>query len=211
VSLETVKVTEVMTRPVLTVTPGTAIKEAARILIEAGVSALPVLNPKGDLVGIVSEADLVGFETRPDPRAQAMPMAPTAGTTPRFVRDVMTRHVITVPLDAQVSRAARTMLEQGIKRVPVVSGRRVVGIVSRRDLVKVIARQDDVLRADVAEKLDAAGIGKLVSSVTVDSGIVLLEIGSASRERRLAESIALAVPGVFEVRFKPPHSKPTGR
>jgi CBS domain-containing protein len=196
-----VKVTEVMTRPVLTVTPSTTIKEAARILIEAGVSALPALNRRGELVGIVSEADLVAFETRPDPRAQATPMAPTAGTMPRHVRDVMTRHVVTVPVDAEVSRAARIMLDHGIKRVPVVSGRRVVGIVSRRDLVRVIARKDASLRSEVAERLDAAG---MPAAVKVESGMVTLGAPAGERERRLAESIALAVPGVLEVHFEAP-------
>lgn len=205
------KVTEVMTRPVFSVTPTTTIKEAARILIESGVSALPALNAKGELVGIVSEADLVAFEARPDARTQATPMAPTAGTTPRLVRDVMTRRVITVPVDAEVSRAARIMLEKGIKRVPVVSGRRVVGIVSRRDLVKVIARQDAAVRAEVAFKLDAAGIGEPGTVVTVVSGIVMLETNLAGHDRQLAESIALAVPGVLEVRFRPPQATDPGR
>ena len=200
------KVTEVMTRPVLTVTPLTTIKEAARILIEAGVSALPALNASGELVGIVSEADLVAFEARPDPRAQATPMAPTAGTTPQLVRDVMTRRVVTVQIDAEVSFAARMMLQKGIKRVPVVNGRTVVGIVSRRALVRVIARQDGAVRAEVADKLEAAGIGRLGTAVTVDSGIVMLETALTARDRRLAESIALAVPGVFEVRFRPPQA-----
>jgi CBS domain-containing protein len=206
-----VKVTEVMTRPVFTVTPTTTIKEAARILIESGVSALPALNAKGELVGIVSEADLVAFEARPDARSQATPMAPTAGTTPRLVRDVMTRRVITVPVDAEVSRAARIMLVKGIKRVPVVNGRRVVGIVSRRDLVKVIARQDTAVRAEVADKLDGAGIDREGTEVTVESGIVILATTLAERDRRLAESIALAVPGVLEVRFRPQIAKATGR
>jgi CBS domain-containing protein len=190
------------------VTPATTVKEAARILVEAGVSALPALNQKGELVGIVSEADLVAFETRPDPRSQSLPMAPTSGTTPRLVRDVMTRRVVTVPVDAEVSWAARIMLERGIKRVPVVSGRRVVGIVSRRDLVRVIARRDGAVRAEVAERLGAAG---MPYEVTVESGMVGLPRVDGDRERKLAESIALAVPGVLEVGFKASHSSARGR
>lgn len=92
----------------LSVAPGTTIKEATRIMVAAGVSALPVLKANGRLVGIVSQADLIPPQTRPDPRA---PFGPTDGPLPRFVRDVMTRRVVTVPVDAEVSWAARKMLE----------------------------------------------------------------------------------------------------
>ena len=56
----------------------------------------------------------------------------------------MTREVVVVTTGTEVSRAARIMLEGGIKRLPVMRGQRLVGIVSRRDLVKVIARRDDL-------------------------------------------------------------------
>jgi len=85
-----------MSRPVVTVTPEATIKEAAQLLIEHGISALPVLDAAGALVGIVSEADLVPLEARPDPRTQATPPAPSAGTMPRVVADVMTRRVLSV-------------------------------------------------------------------------------------------------------------------
>jgi CBS-domain-containing membrane protein len=199
-----VKVTEIMSRPVLTVTPATSIKEAAQLLVEHGISALPVLDAAGALVGIVSEADLVPMQTRPDPRTQATPPAASAGTMPRVVGDVMTRRVVTVRADSQVSQAARTMLDEGIKRVPVVSGRKVVGIVSRRDLVRVIARQDDAVRSELAEKLAEAGIRVSAKTVTVRGGLAAIELADRGQERRLAESVALSVPGVLEVRFTTP-------
>lgn len=193
-----------MSRPVLTVTPDSSIKDAAQILVEHGISALPVLDDRGALVGIVSEADLVPIQTRPDPRSQATPPAPSAGTMPRVVADVMTRRVITVRADSEVSQAARTMLDSGIKRVPVVSGRRVVGIVSRRDLVRLIARQDDAVRSELAEKLAEAGIKTAGHAVTVRDGVAAIQLSDDGTARRLAESVALSVPGVLEVRFTSP-------
>ena len=165
-----VKVTEIMSRPVVTVSPDASVKQAARLLVEHGISALPVLDAGGALVGIVSEADLVPLETRPDPRTQATPPAPSAGTMPRIVAEVMTRRVLSVRAASEVSQAARTMLEAGIKRVPVMSGCKVVGIVSRRDLVRVIAREDEAVRYELADRLAEAGIRLPGQTVTVRGG-----------------------------------------
>jgi CBS domain-containing protein len=199
-----VKVAEIMSRPVVTVTPGTSIKVAAQMLVEHGISALPVLDAGGGLVGIVSEADLVPMQTRPDPRTQATPPSPTAGRTPRIVADVMTRQVVSVTAGSEVSQAARTMLEAGIKRVPVLTGRRVVGIVSRRDLVRVIARKDDAVRSELAQRLAEAGLAAAAETVTVRSGVAEIALVDRGPQRRLSESLALSVPGVLEVRFTSP-------
>jgi len=203
-TLTLVKVTEIMSRPVVTVTPDASIKQAAQLLVEHGISALPVVDATGALVGIVSEADLVPLETRPDPRTQATPPTPTAGTMPRKVADVMTRHVLSVRATSEVSQAARTMLDEGIKRVPVMSGRKVVGIVSRRDLVRVIAREDEAVRYELAERLTEAGIKLPGQTVTVRGGVAAIALADHGAARRLAESVALSVPGVLEVRFTSP-------
>jgi CBS domain-containing protein len=198
-----VKVREIMSCPVFAVAPDSSIKEAAQLLVEHGISALPVLDANGGLVGIVSEADLVPIQARPDPRSQATPPAPSAGTMPRVVSDVMTRRVISVHLGSEVSQAVRIMLEAGIKRVPVVKGRKVVGILSRRDLVRVIARQDDAVKSELAEKLTDAGL-TLGEPLTVRYGVAAIELAERGGARRLAESVALSVPGVLEVRFTSP-------
>jgi CBS domain-containing protein len=62
------KVKEIMSRPVITVKADAGIKAAARLLVELGISALPVVDAEGALVGIVSEADMLPIEARPDPR-----------------------------------------------------------------------------------------------------------------------------------------------
>ena len=197
------KVREIMSRPVITVSADTGIKAAASLLAEHGVSALPVVDATGALVGIVSEADLISIETRPDPRTQATPLAPTAGSSPRTVSEVMTREVLTVSTGSEVSQAARIMLDAGVKRVPVVEGRRVVGILSRRDLIEVIARRDEEIKDEIEVRLQDLGLGGVGSGgVKVAAGVATLRMdGPGASARRLAESVALTVPGVLEVRF----------
>ena len=195
------KVSEIMSRPVFTVTPDTSVKAAAQLLVERDISALPVVDAKGRLVGIVSEADLLSMETRPDPLTRAMPLAPTAGSTPTTVQEVMTKEVLVVAANGEVSQAARIMLEAGIKRVPVMRGRQVVGILSRRDLVKVIARHDDDIEAEIVSRLGQVGLEGSSCRVEVVDGVATIELEDHGSGRRLAESVALNVPGVLEVRF----------
>jgi CBS domain-containing protein len=190
-----------MSHPVITVGPEASIKEAARLLARHAISALPVVDTGGALVGIVSEADLIPIEARPDPRRQATPMRPTAGTTPRGVADVMTSPVITVEVDSEVSTAARLMIEADVKRLPVMDGRRLAGIVSRRDLVKVLATSDEDVRSELGRRLREAGVGLMEGAVAVKDGIATVQIEDRGPNRRLAESIAMTVPGVLEVRF----------
>jgi CBS domain-containing protein len=198
------KVSEIMSFPVITVTPEATVSHAAQLLVEYGISALPVLDRNGDLVGIVSEADLLPLETRADPRSEATPLRPTAGTAPQTVAEIMTTNVLSVPATAEVSQAARIMIEAGIKRVPIMRDGRLVGIVSRRDLVEVIARKDTDVAAELVLRLIEAGQVRSPSAVNVVSGVAVIEISTDSASRRLAESIALTVPGVLEVRFTTP-------
>jgi CBS domain-containing protein len=193
-----------MSRPVITVTPDTAIKAAVGLLVQHGISALPVVDVNSKLVGIVSEADLLPIEIRPDPRSQATPLLPTAGSAPETVADVMTRPVLAVPADSEVSRVARILLETDCRRVPVVSDGEVVGIVSRRDLVKVIARRDDMIRSEIVRRLGALEIRTGPGAVGVDVGVVTIQLDDNGSNRRLAESIAITVPGVLEVWFTNP-------
>jgi CBS domain-containing protein len=199
-----VKVTEIMSFPVITVPPDATVNRAAHLMVEFGISALPVLDPKGNIVGIVSEADLLPLEARADPRSQATPLRATAGSVPQMVAEIMTTNVVSVSATAEVSQAARVMIEAGIKRVPVIQEGRLVGIVSRRDLVAVIARNDTDVAAELVSRLTEAGLVKSSSAVRVASGAAIIELTADPAYRRVAESIALTVPGVLEVRFRAP-------
>jgi CBS domain-containing protein len=196
------RIKEVMTSPVVTVTPTTRLKQVAAMLVRHGFNAVPVLD-EGELVGIVSEADLITLESLPDPRAHALRgPAPVAGV-PHLVGEVMTREVLALAPDADAAEAARLMLDRGVKSVPVVLGRRVVGIVTRRDLLGVLARSDQAIRAEVARLLDEE-LGGGQRQVEVTDGVVILAGFDPGRDSELAALLARTVPGVVEVRVTAP-------
>jgi CBS domain-containing protein len=195
------RVKDVMSSPVVTVTPLTRLKQAAALLVRHGFNALPVVD-EGQLVGIVTEADLISLQASPDRRAHALPQAEPAGDPPRVVRDVMAREVVALPEDDDAAEAARLMLARGIKSIPIVSGRRVIGIVSRRDLLKVLARSDQAIRTDV-ERLLGDELGGESRGVEVADGVVTLAGFDDPGGRQLADLLASTVPGVIRVRFAP--------
>ncbi|MBW0092139.1 CBS domain-containing protein [Pseudonocardia sp. KRD-184] len=112
---------ELMTTDVVTVAPGDPVELAVELLLERRFTALPVVD--GDrLVGVVSEADLLGDR-----------IAGRRG--PRTVGAVMTRTPVSVPADATVGDVVALVAEQGLRMVPVVDGQALVGVLSRGDLV----------------------------------------------------------------------------
>ena len=184
-----------MTSPAITVTPQTHCKDAAALLVRHRISALPVVDATGSLVGVVSEADLLPLEATPDPRAQAMPL-------PRTVEDVMTPEVHTVDEDTDLGMVARRMLEVHVKRFPVLRGEQVVGVVSRHDLVKVIARKDAEVECAVNTTLLEEGVRLTSIGVHVRDGVVDL-CGDDAETLRVAAILARSVPGVLDVRVTP--------
>jgi CBS domain-containing protein len=195
-----VRVKDVMSSPVVTVPPGMRLKEVADLLVRDGISAVPVVED-GLLVGIVSEADLVPLELAPDPRAHMIPPAYLRAQLPKVAAEAMTRTVVALPEQADVADAGRLMLEQRIKSIPIVRGRRVVGIVARRDLLKVLARSDQ----DIARDLEALLAAELGSPrqyrVSVHDGVVDLTGPHDPIEDGLATRLARGVPGVVGVRM----------
>ncbi|HEY7202534.1 MAG TPA: CBS domain-containing protein [Candidatus Dormibacteraeota bacterium] len=194
---------DAMTSPVITVAPETHCKDAAALLVQHRISALPVVDAGGHLVGLVSEADLLSLETTPDPRSQATPVPHRALPLPRRVDEVMTPEVYTVDEETDLGVVAQRMLEAGVKRFPVLRGGRVTGIVSRHDLVRVIARTDGEVAAGVRQALAEEGMRLTSLRVGVSDGIVELAGGADSRTLRLAEILARSVPGVLDVRVVP--------
>ena len=193
------RVREVMSSPVVTVPSGMRLKEVAALLVTHGISAVPVVDA-GELVGILSEADLVPLELTPDPRAHLAPPADPPVDLPRVAAEAMTREVVALPEGADVADAGQLMLERRIRSIPVVRGRRVVGIVARRDLLEVLARTDEAIARDL-ESLLAAELGAPSPyGVTVRDGVVDLTGPPDPVGRRLATLLARGVPGVLEVR-----------
>lgn len=139
------KVSEIMTREVIVVRPDTAVSEAAGLLAEHGISGLPVTDDSGNVIGIITEADILscaGIERRRTIMDFIKIILGQHHTAVNIqgcmVKDVMTTHVITVTTDADVRQAANLMAEKNIKRLPVLgSDNRLAGIVSRADIVGV--------------------------------------------------------------------------
>lgn len=192
---------DIMTTPVITVTPDTPLKEVAALLVDRGISGVPVVNDAEELVGIVSEADLVPLETTPDPRSRIIPRRWRWFRVPQTAEEVMTREVVALPEDADVSDVAGLMLEKRVKRIPILAGDRVVGIVSRRDVLKVLARTDAEILREVTELLDdeILMLGRFEPGVS--GGVVTLTGPRDPASRRLAELLTRSVAGVIEVRF----------
>jgi len=195
----TMRAKDIMTTPVYTVRPETPIKEAAALLVDRGISALPVVNDAEELVGIVSERDLISLEARAQVHGRIRQALHRTKPTPRTVEEVMTRRVVTLTENADATQVARVMLDKGVKRIPIVSGDHVVGIVARRDVLKILARSDDDIRGDVEALLDDELLMLGHSSVEVSGGVVTLT--APLDNRRLVTLLARSVPGVLEVEF----------
>jgi CBS domain-containing protein/biotin carboxyl carrier protein len=143
---------DIMTTDVFSVSPETTTREVARLLLDHGISAVPVVDHKGAPVGMISEGDLVGRnaadrEARRDwwltLLAEGEAMNPEflnyLQKVRRAAREIMSAPVVTVEESAEVSEIARLLATHRIKRVPVVRDGRVVGIVSRADLLRALA------------------------------------------------------------------------
>lgn len=194
------RVREIMSSPVVTVPPGLPLKEVAKVLVTRAISAVPVVDG-GELVGILSEADLVPLELAPDPRAHLAPVPEASQAAPRIASQAMTRDVIALPEEADIADAGRLLLERRIRSIPVLRGHRVVGIVARRDLLEVLARSDDEIARDLEALLAAEPGPPSPYRVTVRDGVVDLAGLPDPVDRRLATLLARSVPGVLEVRL----------
>jgi CBS domain-containing protein len=201
VEVATMRAKDIMTSPAITIGPAATIKEAARMLLDHDISAMPVVGDNHQLVGIVSEGDLVRLETEPDPRRHILPTSHRSTHVPTAVAEVMTRDVVAAPEDADAALIARLMLDRHVKRIPIVQGNEVIGIVARRDLLKVLARDDGDIRHELDELLadEILQLGRFTASV--HGGVAVLTGPDDRASRRLAELLARSVPGVLSVEF----------
>jgi CBS domain-containing protein len=201
-------VADVMTRDVATVTEGTPFKEIAVIMAGRGVSALPVIDERGRVTGIVSEADLLPKEEfqqdmtgRPLPRRRRWGRGRQARAV--TARQAMTSPAVTIGPDASVVEAARSMDLHHVKRLPVTGpDSQLAGIVSRRDLVRIFVRPDQEIAAEIRGEVLGGylGINPALVQVSVTEGMVTLA-GEVERKSLvpIAGQLALSVDGVVAV------------
>lgn len=146
---------EIMSPAVLSISSKATVFEAAELLVSAGISAAPVTDPGGNIVGIVSEADLIrraeiGTESHKSFLGRLFTHDAAAATEytafhSRHVGDVMTRKVVTVEENDPLGKVADLMDKHRVKRLPVVRDNEVVGIVSRANLLQALLSREPVL------------------------------------------------------------------
>lgn len=177
-------VNDVMTRHVVSILDFTPYKDVVRVLLEHGVSAVPVVDEHSRVRGVVSEADLIEKEAQriegyPEPwelltrRGRGLRSKAQA----QSAAELMTAPVITVTAGTSVAQAARLMRRHGVKRLPVVDEVGVlVGIVSRGDLLKPFLRSDEAIRDAVVEDIlrESMCVDPRSVDVRVCDGVVTL-------------------------------------
>jgi CBS domain-containing protein len=213
------KAADVMVSAVISVRPNARVEEVARILLANRISAVPVINEEGELLGIVSEGDLMRRAEAGTERRRSWWLEQLTGKqalAAEYVRshshkvtDVMTRSVITAIPDTPLGEIATLLEKNRIKRVPIVQNGKVVGIVSRANLLQALAstpakdaaapRADDSeIRDKVLSRLNGELWRPLLLNVTVNDGNVdLWGFVSSNDEKKAAR---IAVEGIVGVK-----------
>jgi CBS domain-containing protein len=197
-----------MTRTVVVVDAFAPFKEIVRRMQEYRVSAIPVVDEDGLLLGIVSEGDLIlkedptldGDAHRFESTRRRLDRSKAAGL---IASELLTAPVITIEAEASLGEAARLMHRHRIKRLPVVDGDgRLAGIVSRADLLKVFLRDDAAIAKEIREDVlrRTLWIEPETVTVSVREGVVRLE-GQLERRSLLPvlERLVLSTEGVVAI------------
>ncbi|MGW7517727.1 CBS domain-containing protein [Streptomyces sp. NPDC054796] len=197
-------VSDVMTQTVVAVGRNAAFKEIVRTLEQWKVSAVPVLEGEGRVVGVVSEADLLPKEEyrdlAPENGSRRLDALAKAGAS--TAGELMSAPAVTVRANASLPEAARIMARRQVKRLPVINASGFLeGLVSRSDLLKVFLRHDKEIAAEVEEQLrHLFPVPVAPLHVTVREGVVTLT--GTVRDASLvpvAGHLARAVEGVVGV------------
>ncbi|GAA1971282.1 CBS domain-containing protein [Catenulispora subtropica] len=161
-------------------------KDIATLLGEHGVSAAPVLDADGHVVGVVSEEDLLAKESRVESGEPGRHENPFAGRAKRRVlhkaagitaSELMTKPPVTIGAHEDVVQAARMMVDRHVKRLVVTDARGGLrGVISRRDVLKVFARSDEAIRSEIVEDVvrGTFWINPATMDIRVEDGVVRL-------------------------------------
>ncbi|MFC8272471.1 CBS domain-containing protein [Streptomyces sp. NPDC057271] len=196
-------VSDVMTHTAVAIGRDASYKEIVALMDQWKVSALPVLEGEGRVIGIVSEADLLPKEEfrTDEPRPDEFPAASKAGAL--RAGELMSSPAVTVHPDATLAEAARIMATRRVKRLPVVNGVGMLeGVVSRSDLLKVFLRTDAEIEDDVRRSVLSESAAPAALDVTVTEGVATIRgvLSDRSLVPLLARAVR-AVEGVVDVRM----------
>jgi CBS domain-containing protein len=203
------KLSEVMTENPVAVGPETPLKDVADILLEHRISGVPVIGERLEVLGVVSEADIIAKEVGPDPRDRRLISWLLGGRyvdrekmAARTAAEAMGSPAITVTERQTVAEAARLMTDLGIKRLPVVDDDgALIGIVTRTDLVRAFSRSDNEIECEIREMFATLWLDEPGLRLRIERGEV--ELTGEMTRRSDAEVLARLtrrVPGVVDVR-----------
>ena len=203
------RVDQLMTKNVITVTPETPLRDVAALLAEKGISGVPVVE-NDQLLGVVSEADLLVKEAGPGVRPSRVLdwlLLPDytereAKFAARTAGEAMTSPAQTIPDYASVATAAARMSEERVNRLPVLKDGKLVGILTRANVIRAFTRRDDEIAEEIREDVIGRGFWEPPDAVTVevDQGEVVLS--GTVQSHAVASGIpraVLRVPGVVSV------------
>lgn len=213
---------DIMTENIVCVNVKETVFDAAELLLGSGVSAAPVVNDQGNVLGIVSEADLIHraeIETAPHKSwlqrllgTEATAARDYVASHTRKIADVMTREVVTASDDATLGELVELIEKHRVKRIPIVRDNKLVGIVSRANILGALlsrepegsvgAPDDKQLRQAVVEAFDKqAWKSRWPVNVVVSDSVVHLWGFVGGEDVRKAYRVAAEnVPGVKKVR-----------
>lgn len=209
---------DVMTTVVATIPADATVQEAAKLMLERRISALPVMDQKDRVIGVISEGDLMRRAELGTDEVRSWWLRALAENAARdfirthgaAVRDVMSTPVVSVRRTAPLQDIARLFEKHRIKRVPVLEAGRLVGIVSRADLVRRLATipvrparrsaDDRAVRRQILKQVAKSGIDGLYVNVTVEGGTAHLWGGLRSDvEQKALLAAAKSASGVRKV------------
>jgi CBS domain-containing protein len=200
------RVQDVMISDVITASADARIADLVTLLTERQISAVPIVDDFGTVLGVVSWADLhplIEISAPADPpRWWQRRAAPRLSWPQGTAAGVMTGPPLTIGADASLPAAARLMHRHGVGRLLVTDTERGLrGIVSRSDLFKVHDRLDAVIRDDVMHQvlLGELGLRPGAVHVTATDGVVTLTGRAEHRTAALAAGMAEQIPGVVDV------------
>lgn len=159
-------ITEIMENDVVTVSDEASLEDAVRTMIDRSVGGVPVVDPDGIIVGIITERDIVRLMGE--------------SVTGRRVRDIMSKRVTTAPPNMSIQSAAKTMISSGFRRLPVVTDSFVCGIITATDIMRYLGN------GEAFKKLVTGNVSEALS-VPI-SGIMKTDIITASPDQDLGET-----------------------
>lgn len=205
-------VRDVMTTSVLTVRPDTPLKDVARLLIDAGIAGVPVVDASGAVVGVVSEGDFLIKEQGADAirhRRMAALLGESAATrlqreklAARTAGEAMSAPPVTIRPERPIREAAALMTEKRVNRLPVVDAGQLLGIVTRADLLRAYVRTDEELTRTIVDDvlLKSLWLNPASFKVAVTDGEATI-VGNVERRStaiQVEEAVGL-VPGIVAV------------